>query len=132
MRMGLDRICPYRISLQTLLMAVLNHSNSAIKFCLDVTNVQRLLHFATYVTGTKTGRRIYIFQYISNKMQLCTVYLYLETALYVSGGISTHHQERKQLYLQHLVLVTPLLLPAAIAAGSSKGVIGIYLRCTDP
>jgi len=40
--------------------------------------------------------------------------LYLETALRVSGGISTHHQERKQLYLQHLVFVTPLLLLAAI------------------
>jgi len=39
---------------------------------------------------------------------------YLETALHVSGGTTTHHQERKQLYLQHLVFVTPLLLPAAI------------------
>jgi len=39
---------------------------------------------------------------------------YLETALHVSGGTSTHRQERKQLYLQHLVSVTPLLLPAAI------------------
>ena len=39
---------------------------------------------------------------------------YLETALRVSGGTSTHHQERKQLYLQHLVFVTPLLLPAPI------------------
>jgi hypothetical protein len=39
---------------------------------------------------------------------------YLETALHVSGGTSTHHQERKQLYLQHLVFVTPLLLSAAI------------------
>ena len=39
---------------------------------------------------------------------------YLETALHVSGGTSTHRQERKQLYLQHLVFVTPLLLPAAI------------------
>jgi len=38
----------------------------------------------------------------------------LETALHVSGGASTHPQERKQLYLQHLVLVTPLLLSAAI------------------
>jgi hypothetical protein len=38
---------------------------------------------------------------------------YLETALHVSGGNSTHHQECKQLYLQHLVFVTPLLLPAA-------------------
>jgi hypothetical protein len=39
---------------------------------------------------------------------------YLETALHVSGGTSTHLQERKQLYLQHLVFVTPLLLSAAI------------------
>jgi hypothetical protein len=47
-------------------------------------------------------------------MQRYTVYLYLETALNVSGGISTHHQEGIQLYLQHLVFVTPLLLSAAI------------------
>ena len=39
---------------------------------------------------------------------------YLETALHVSGGTSTHHQDRKQLYLQHL-------LSAAIGAGSSNG-----------
>jgi hypothetical protein len=45
---------------------------------------------------------------------------YLETALHVSGGTSTHHQERKQLYLQHLVFVTLLLLPAALAAGSNS------------
>jgi hypothetical protein len=44
---------------------------------------------------------------------------YLETALHVSGVTTTHHQERKQLYLQHLVFVTPLLLPAAIAADSA-------------
>jgi hypothetical protein len=46
---------------------------------------------------------------------------YLETALHVSGGTTTHHEERKELYLQRLVFVTPLLLPAAIAAGSSNG-----------
>jgi hypothetical protein len=40
--------------------------------------------------------------------------LYLETALHVSGGTSTYHQERIQLYLQHLVFVTLLLLFAAI------------------
>jgi hypothetical protein len=55
-----------------------------------------------------------IFQYISKKMQRYTVYLYLETGLHVSGGTSTHHQEHIQLCLQHLVFVTPLLLPAAI------------------
>ena len=47
-------------------------------------------------------------------MQRYTVYLYLETALHVSGGTSIHHQDRIQLYLQHLVFVTPLLLSAAI------------------
>jgi hypothetical protein len=55
-----------------------------------------------------------IFQYISNKTQRYTVYSYLETALHVSGGTSTHHQERIHLYLQHLVFVTPLLLSATI------------------
>jgi hypothetical protein len=51
----------------------------------------------------------------SNKMQRHTFYLYLETALHVSCGTSTHHQERIQLHLQHLVFVTtPLLLSAAI------------------
>ena len=39
---------------------------------------------------------------------------YLETSLRVSGGTTTHHQERKQLYLQHRAFVAPLLLPAAI------------------
>jgi hypothetical protein len=51
---------------------------------------------------------------ISNKMQRYTVYLCMETALHVSGGTFTHHQERIQLYLQYLVFVTPLLLSAAI------------------
>jgi hypothetical protein len=51
---------------------------------------------------------------ISNKMQRYTVYLYRETALHVSGGTSTHHQEGIQLYLRHLVFVTPLLLSDAI------------------
>jgi hypothetical protein len=40
----------------------------------------------------------------------------LETALHVSGGTTTHHQERRHMYLQHLVFVTPLLPSAAIAA----------------
>jgi hypothetical protein len=57
---------------------------------------------------------ISIFQYISNKMQRYTIHLYLETVLHVLRGISTHHQDRIQLYLQHLVFFTPLLLSAAI------------------
>ena len=68
------------------------------------------LVFNRYTTISK----LLTFQYISNKMQLYTVYLYMETALHDSGGTTTHHQERKKLYLQHLVFVTPLLLPPAI------------------
>ena len=54
------------------------------------------------------------FRYISNKIQRYTVYLFLETALHVSRGIFTHHQEHTQLYLQHPVIVKLLLLPPAI------------------
>jgi len=46
-------------------------------------------------------------------MQLYTVYFW-KNALHVSDGISTHHPEHTQLYLQYLVLVKPLLLTAAI------------------
>jgi len=65
------------------------------------------------------GKNILI--YIQQDATLHSLF-YLETALRISGGTTTHHQERKQLYLQHLVFVRPLLLPAAIAAGSSNGV----------
>ena len=43
--------------------------------------------------------------YIQQDATLHTLF-YLETALHVSGGTSTHHQERIELYLQHLLLVT--------------------------
>jgi hypothetical protein len=44
-----------------------------------------------------------------------TQFIYFcKTALHVSGGNSTHHQEHTQLYLQYLVLVKPSLLFAAI------------------
>jgi hypothetical protein len=51
--------------------------------------------------------------YIQQNATLLSLF-YLETALSVSGGTITHHQELEQLYLQHLVFVTPLLLSAAI------------------
>jgi hypothetical protein len=54
-----------------------------------------------------------ILTYIQKDATLHSLF-YLETALYVSGGTTTHHQERKHLYLQRLVFVTPLLLPAAL------------------
>ena len=47
-------------------------------------------------------------KWLSNQMQQYTVYLYLQTALHVSVGISTHHQELITLYLQYLLQCVPL------------------------
>jgi hypothetical protein len=58
--------------------------------------------------------KLHILIYIQQDATLHNLH-YLETALHVSGGTSTHHQERKQLHLRHLVFVTPLLLSAANA-----------------
>jgi hypothetical protein len=48
---------------------------------------------------------IQIYVYIQQDATLNSLFC-LETALHVSGGNFTHPQQRKQLYLQHLVLVT--------------------------
>ena len=56
---------------------------------------------------------MYILIYIQQDATLHSLF-YLKTALHVSGVTSIHHQELKQLYLQHLVFVITLLLPAAI------------------
>ena len=51
-----------------------------------------------------------------------TQFIYFwKTALHVSGGIPTHHQEHKQLYLQYLVFVKPLLLPVAVVKEVETG-----------
>ena len=87
---------------------------------LDLDRKENCLNINTIILTFMGPCIVNISQYISNKIQLYTVYLYLETALHVSGGTSTHHQERKQLYLQHLLFVRPLLLPADIAADSGR------------
>jgi len=56
------------------------------------------------VHGSMHRKNILI--YIQQDATLHSLF-YLETALHVSGGTSIHHQEYKQLYLQHLVFVTP-------------------------
>jgi hypothetical protein len=63
------------------------------------------------VHGTVHRNNILI--YIQQDATLYSLF-YLETALHVLGGTTTHHQECKHPYLQHLVFVTPLLLSAAI------------------
>ena len=58
-------------------------------------------------------RYILIYSYVQKDATLHSLF-YMETSLHVLGGTSTHHRERKQLYLEQLVFVRPLLLPAAI------------------
>jgi hypothetical protein len=72
----------------------------------------KLLHMFRVVPPPiirKAYNCIYSIWYLSHRY----CYLPLE-ALNGSCGTSTHYQERIQLYLQHLVFVTPLLLPAVI------------------
>ena len=57
-------------------------------------------------------------------MQQYTVYLYLQTALHISGGISTHHQELISLYVQYLALLRPLLLPVVSVSSRQVAVTG--------
>jgi hypothetical protein len=62
--------------------------------------------FIFHVQGSVHRKNILI--YIQQDATIHSLF-YLETTLHVSGGTTTHNQERKQLYLQHLVFVTPLL-----------------------
>ena len=45
----------------------------------------RLSWFENETWQNRDGDSLFMFQYLSNKMQRYTVYLYLETALHVSG-----------------------------------------------
>ena len=69
--------------------------------------VQSTYFFLFNVHGSVHRKNIPI--YVQQDAKLNSLF-YMETALHVSDGASTHHQERMQLYLQHLVFVTPLLL----------------------
>jgi hypothetical protein len=74
-----------------------NMTSTELRSELDESNVHGSVHCKN------------ILIYIQHDATLHSFLFYPETALHVSGGNTTHHQERKQLYLQHLVFVTPLL-----------------------
>jgi len=127
-------------SLQNTECKLCSHSSKSKYFGLLVHEPdERYQHFQGMCCLNLQGKKITIWQLVlcSNvEGLLCTIkddinipiyiqqdttlhsLFYLKTALCVSGGTTTCHQERKQLYLQRLVFVTPLLLSAAIAAGS--------------
>ena len=63
-----------------------------------------------------------------------TVYLYLQTAVHVSGVISTHRKVLISQYLQYLALLKPLVLPVTFTTGrwGSNGLNNTrYCRYSD-
>jgi hypothetical protein len=106
---------------------ITNESGFAVSKRYEKVNALGKIQWLQYKTAVgyfkvTLGRCATFFQYTSNKMQRYTVYIYiyiyiyiyLETAVHVPGGIFTYRQEHTQLYLRHLALVKPSLLPAAI------------------
>ena len=76
------------------------------------------LHLQTVLIRTSSRRRetfkvMFTVDILPTRCNITQFIYFWETALRVSGGIFTHHHEHTQLYLQYLVLVKPLLLPAA-------------------
>jgi len=70
-------------------------SNTSVSFPLNPLNAKLIpICHSLILLGDLTFMGtciVNIFQYISNKMQGHIIYLYLETALYVSGGTFTHY-----------------------------------------
>jgi hypothetical protein len=86
---------------------------------LSYTHAASPQNMCSYFNVHGSVHRKNILIYIQKDATLHSLF-YLETALHVSGGTTNHHQERQKLYLQYLLFVTPLLLPATIMAGSSN------------
>jgi len=59
-------------------------------------------------------RKYIPFDIFPTRLNITQIIYFWKTALHVSCRNSTHHHEHTQLFLQYLVLVKPLLLPAAI------------------
>jgi len=67
---------------------------------------KQLKAFYTYMINIYKYVQSHIMIYIQQDATLHSLFIYFwKTALHVSGGISTHHQEHIQLYLQHLAPV---------------------------
>jgi len=72
-------------------------------------------HLTLVLCLGEPGGRCWIYSNIYPTRCNFTQFIYIrKLVLHDSGGTTIHHQERMQLYLQHLVFVTPLPLPAAI------------------
>ena len=88
-----------RDNTQDEITSALNIKNVIPKWYISINKFKFNVHGSVYCNN--------ILIYIQQDATLHSLF-YLETALHVSGGTITHHQEHKQLYLQHLVFVTRL------------------------
>ena len=78
-----------------------------------INNISENIFYTFNVQGS-VHRKYIPFNIFPTRCNITQFIYFWKTALHVSGGTSTHHQEHIQVYLQHLVLVRRLLLPAAI------------------
>ena len=77
-------------------------------------NIHGFMYRKNILIHTHTHAHAHVRTHARTKDAMLHSLFYLVTAPHVLGGTCTHHQEHKQLYLHHLVFVTPLLLPGAI------------------
>ena len=94
----------------------------SLKMFLNNLVVRNWIHLAQEMAqrravGNKT--KTLFLQYNQQDSPFISNYLFLQNALHISDGLSVHHQELKTAYTA-TVYVKQLLLPAAIAAGSSS------------
>ena len=88
---------------------ICKYIHNCIKFSETYFSVFKMKAIFFNVHGSVHRKNILI-----NIQQDATLHNLFFWKLHISGGTTTHHQERIQLYLQHLVFVTTLLLSAAI------------------
>ena len=72
------------------------------------------VHFVEFNVQGSVHHKYVPFDTFPTRCNITQFIYFWKSALHVSCGISTHHQQYTQLYLQCLVHVKPLLLPAAL------------------
>jgi len=101
-----------------------NNNNRIGKVTRQGTTRNNHIGHCTHTAENGFVHRNNILIYIKQDVTLHSLF-YLKTALHVSSGISTHHQERIQLYLQPARPRPTALLPPR-SEGKTRG---YYYRC---
>jgi hypothetical protein len=98
--------------------------------CLSIHHFFCLLFFFFYLRVVKVKFHVPL-NIFPTRCNITQFIYFWKTPLHVSGGISTHHHEHTQLYLQYLVRVITLLLPLLLCKGRNcfECGVGIVLIC---